>query len=124
LELRNPGQRILPTLESIKDTTMNKTDFHKIIAESQNRERDFFKNEYSKYSFEQKVKYWLASIHQGMRTQKDVTGDEYSEFSNSWYLSTKKNEPEFDTIMKEVVLKLGFEFNWEEYKMRITASNN
>lgn len=36
--------------------------------------KDFQEKEYPNYSFEQKVKYWLSTIHSGMRFHGESTG--------------------------------------------------
>ena len=54
-----------------------------------------------------------------MRIQGEATGDEYSEFNYDWYIGVKTREPDFDSIFREVVPLLGFEFDWQEYEKRI-----
>ncbi len=84
------------------------------------KEHLFWYSEYPNYSIDSKVKYWVANIHHGMRQQGDVMGDMYTEFSKKWYLDVKEKEPDFDSIFKEVVSKLDFDFNWDEYYRRIS----
>ena len=83
-------------------------------------ENNFWKKEYPKMSYQKKVNYWLTTIHQGMRSQGEALGDEYSEFSKEWYETNKKIEPNFDSIFKEAIENIGFEFNWNEYNKRIS----
>jgi len=83
--------------------------------------RLFWENEYPLYSQEQKINYWLASVHHGMRIQGEATADEYSEFSSGWYDWVKSVEPKFDKIFKSLVPLLGFEFDWDEYWKRINS---
>ena len=89
--------------------------FQKILDE---REK-FWNEKYPNLNREEKVKYWLASTHKGMRTQGEALADEYSEFSKGWYDHAVSVEPDFDAIFKEAVSNIGFEFNWEEYNKRI-----
>jgi len=97
---------------------------HKDLAEKANKKQEsFWSDEYPGYSVDEKVKYWLASIHHGMRMQGEATGDQYSEFSAEWYKYVKLKEPAFDMIFEKVVPLLGFDFNWNEYKGRIAANS-
>lgn len=110
-------------------TKKNLTDEEKKLIEEFEKEsiayeeetRLFWAKEYPSYSREQKVSYWLASVHHGMRTQGEATADEYSEFSLEWYDWVKSVEPKFDAIFKSVVPLLGFDFDWDEYEKRITS---
>ena len=83
------------------------------------KEQLFWTDVYPTYSIENRVNYWLGNIHHGMRMQGEVTNDPYSEFSKEWYDYVKSIENNFDFIFKEVVPKLGFNFNWTEYQKRI-----
>jgi hypothetical protein len=85
------------------------------------REEKYWEEEYPLKSREEKVNEWLAGIHTGMRYQGESTGDEYTQFSPQWYRLVKSREPDFDEIFKDVVKRLGREFNWDEYKRRILA---
>ncbi|OCA69352.1 hypothetical protein BBI01_14475 [Chryseobacterium artocarpi] len=96
-----------------------KVNHLKEIQEFDNSMNKFWKEEYPKMGFDEKKKYWLASTHKGMRTQGEVLGDEYSEFSKGWYDFAKEHEPDFDEIFDYVTKNLGFEFDWEEYNKRI-----
>jgi hypothetical protein len=82
-------------------------------------EEHFWQFEYPHKTFYEKVQYWLASIHKGMRSQGEAINDEYSEFSLKWYQWAKEKEPAFDEIFKEVTKRLGFDFDWDEYRRRI-----
>ncbi|WP_046743442.1 hypothetical protein [Kordia zhangzhouensis] len=81
-------------------------------------ENYFWKEEYQKMSYQKKVNYWLTTIHQEMRSQGEALGDEYSEFSKEWYETNKNIEPNFDSIFKEAIENISFEFNWNEYYKR------
>lgn len=98
----------------------NKSDFLKEMEEFDQELDRFWKKEYPKMSRKKKVEYWLATTHKGMRTQGESLGDEYSEFSKDWYEDNKAVEPDFDSIFKEAMENIGFEFNWNEYNKRIT----
>ena len=93
---------------------------NQLAQQAKEKEELFWANEYNNYSYEQKVQYWLANIHHGMRVQGEATGDDYSEFSLEWYKNVKSKEPDFDLIFKKVVSSLGFDFNWKEYEKRIS----
>jgi hypothetical protein len=93
---------------------------HKKLAEqAKEKERLFWIDEYPNYSIDNKVKYWVANIHHGMRMQGGATNDPYSEFSEEWYEYVKSKENDFDFIFGEVVPRLGIDFNWDEYNKRI-----
>lgn len=93
---------------------------HRELVEiAKEKERLFWIDEYSNYSIENKVQYWLANIHHGMRMQGEATADPYSEFSAEWYDFVKSKESDFDFIFSEVVPRLGINFNWDEYNKRI-----
>ena len=98
---------------------MDREEFLKLIGDSKNSEENFWSEEYPNKSREEKVIYWLASTHKGMRMQGETGQSEYTEFSPKWYERAKSVEPHFDEIFKEVTSKLGFEFDWEEYRKRI-----
>jgi hypothetical protein len=85
-------------------------------------EERFWQFEYPNKTFSEKVQHWLEAVHRGMRSQGEAINDEYSEFSFKWYQWVKEKEPEFDNIFKEVVKRLGFDFNWDEYNKRIAKS--
>jgi len=105
----------------LNDEEKNILQRHKQLAEMERQKGDFFwRDEYVNYSIEKKVQYWLANIHHGMRQQGEAIGDNYTEFSKEWYLLVKEREPDFDFILKDVVLKLGFDFDWKEYHKRIS----
>lgn len=91
----------------------------KLIEESKKKAESFWLEEYPHFTIDEKIKYWLANIHRGMRTQGEATGDEYSEFSAAWYQHVKAKEPDFDLIFEKVVPLLGFDFDWKEYQKRI-----
>ncbi|WP_299332895.1 hypothetical protein [uncultured Psychroserpens sp.] len=95
---------------------MTDKDFLKKIIDDQNK---FWLEEYTKLNRQEKVKYWLATTHKGMRTQGESFADEYSEFSKKWYDHANVVEPDFDSIFKEAMNDIGFEFDWEEYNKRI-----
>lgn len=88
--------------------------------EGEKNEKIFWKDQYPNFSVDDKIKYWLANIHHGMRIQGEGTSDPYSEFSKEWYEDVKKKESDFDSIFEKVVPKLGFEFDWQEYYKRIS----
>lgn len=96
-----------------------KSDFDKFIEDVEDSRQKFWNEKYPKMSLEEKKRYWLASTHQGMRTQGEAFGDEYSEFSKGWYDFAKEHEPDFDEIFDYVTQNLGFKFDWEEYNKRI-----
>ena len=100
-------------METKKNLTAEERKFldeiDKQDKEYEEETRIFWKKEYPSYSREEKVRYWLASIHRGMRTQGEATGGEYSEFSSDWYTWVKSVEPNFDDIFKEVVPFYGAE---------------
>lgn len=98
-----------------------KSDFEKFTEERQIRFNAFWTEEYPKLSREEKVKYWLASTHKGMRTQGEAFNDEYSEFSKGWYEHAISVESDFEEIFKEAISNIGFEFDWEEYSKRIQS---
>ena len=79
------------------------------------------RKEYLSYSRDRKVRHWLASIGHGMRMQGSSVGGEYTEFSAEWYAEVLGVEADFDSIFKEVVPLLGFEFDWELYAQRIAS---
>ena len=83
--------------------------------------RRYWAEEYPRLPFEAKVMRWLPDVHRGMRYQGEATGDEYSQFSARWYEGAKEVEPEIDRIMEAVVPRLGFEFDWAEYRRRISG---
>ncbi len=93
----------------------------RLYEESKQKDDKFWKDEYPTITREEKVKVWVAIIHTGMRSQGDVTGDEYTQFTPAWYQSAKSTEPGFDDIFKDVVKRLGREFRWDEYKKRISG---
>jgi hypothetical protein len=96
---------------------------HKELAEEGKKKAElFWREEYPRFTIDEKVKYWLASVHHGMRTQGEATADEYSEFSTKWYQNVKAKEPDFDLIFEKVVPLLGFDFDWKEYEKRIKAT--
>lgn len=98
----------------------NKSSFLKEMEKFELEMNRFWKKEYPKMTHKDKVAYWLASTHKGMRTQGEALGDEYSEFSKEWYETNKQIEPDFDSIFKEAMKNIGFDFNWSEYNKRIT----
>ena len=100
---------------------MNREEFLKMVNKSHEREKNFWSEEYPNKSKEERVMYWLASTHKGMRMQGEIGQSEYSEFSSKWYKRVKSVEPDFDEIFKEVVAKIGFDFDWEEYYERIKS---
>lgn len=100
-------------------TSLEKEKHLKETQEFDNSMNKFWNEKYPKMSLEEKKRYWLASIHRGMRTQGEAFGDEYSEFSKEWYDFAKAHEPDFDEIFDYVTKNLGFEFDWEEYNKRI-----
>ena len=96
---------------------------HKELAEEGKKKAEaFWLQEYPHFAIDEKIKYWLASIHRGMRMQGEATADEYSEFSPAWYQYVKAKEPDFDLIFEKVVPLLGFDFDWKEYERRIKAT--
>lgn len=105
------------------------SDEYKVsVKQSRERYREFKANarmyweeDYPKLSFDDCVKRWLADVHRGMRTQGEVLNDEYSNFSPRWYEEAKKLEPEIDRIMEAVAPRLGFDFDWPEYRSRIAG---
>ena len=93
----------------------------RIIEIGKVSENNFWSKEYPRKSREERIMYWLSTTHKGMRTQGEIGQSEYSEFSSKWYERVSSVEPDFDEIFKEVVPKLGFEFDWEEYHKRIQS---
>ena len=55
---------------------MGDFNFEKDIADTLALQKEFWDNEYPELSFEEKINYWLGSIHKGMRTQGETFGDE------------------------------------------------
>ena len=90
------------------------------INESEKSIKVFKEKEYPNYSFEQKVKYWLSTIHSGMRFHGESTGDPYNEFSKTTYENCLNLEPEFDSVFEQVISKLD-SFDIDEYKKRIQS---
>lgn len=89
------------------------------LEEILKKQNEFWHKEYPKLSKEEKINYWLSMTYDGMRTQGEAIADKYSEFSKKWYDHAVSVEPDFDSIFKEAVANIGFEFNWEEYRKRI-----
>ena len=98
---------------------MKREDFIRLIHEGRDARNIFWEQEYPLKSKSEKVNYWLSSIHQGMRSQGEATGDEYGHFSLQWYEKAKFVEENFDEIMMVLVPRLGFPFDWKEYHKRI-----
>lgn len=96
-----------------------KTDFEKFIEERQTIFTKFWSEEYPKFNHEERIRYWQESTHKGMRTQGEALADEYSEFSKGWYDFAMEHEPNFDSIFKEAMSRVGFDFDWKEYRKRI-----
>ena len=78
----------------------------KLEQESKSKDESFWADEYSKYSIEDKIDYWLANIHHGMRIQGESNGDPYCEFSEVWYKNVKSREPNFDWIFGKVIQQI------------------
>lgn len=76
---------------------------------------DFWGNEYPRLSAEEKVNFWTADIHRGMRAAGEYGLDEYSMFTAEWYDRVLKNEPNFDKIMLEVIPMLGMMIDPVQY---------
>ncbi|WP_143774175.1 hypothetical protein [Niastella vici] len=93
-----------------------------LVEAGKKKAESFWLEEYPHFTIDEKIKYWLASIHRGMRTQGEATADEYSEFSAAWYQHVKEKEPDFDSLFEKVVPLLGFYFDWKEYEKRIKAT--
>lgn len=96
-------------------------EFEDFINESESENKIFWSNKYPKYSFQEKVEYWLSDIHNGMRTNGDLYGEPYKEFSKKTYDEWKSKEPKIDEILEEVIPKLGFSFKKDEYLKRIKS---
>ncbi len=98
-----------------------------IEEEKENQGRlHFEKNEYPKFSFDEKVKFWSGALHQQMRWQVESGLDPYSIYDLNWYKLVKEREPNIDSIIDTVFEKYwsstGAEWSKEEYLKRLSAS--
>ena len=88
--------------------------------EMENKADNFWKKEYKKFSFEQKVDYWAGELNRQMRWQAESGLDEYAIFTPSWYKNIKSKESSFDKIMDKVFDKyLSWEWDKASYLKRI-----
>jgi hypothetical protein len=81
-------------------------DWIKALEEATNR---FWKEEYSKKDFNQKIDYWKNTLEKGFEDQKRMGLDEYSIFNKNWYQSVLEQEPDFDNIIQQL-----FEQYWKD----------
>ena len=65
-----------------------------------------WEKEYAQMSFEEKVTYWSASIHQQMRWNNESGVDEMGVFSKQDYDYWKSQEPDIDLLLPHIIQKL------------------
>jgi hypothetical protein len=92
-------------------------DWIKELKAATNR---FWKEEYSKKDFNQKIDYWKSTLEKGFEDQKRMGLDEYSIFNKNWYQSVLEQEADFDKIIQQL-----FEQYWKdlEYTKYLVAIN-
>jgi len=80
----------------------------------------FWQDEYPNYSFEQKIGYWSASLHQQMRWQAESGLDPYVIFSPGWHKWAKEQDLDLDNIIDIAFDRnLAWEWDKKEYLKRI-----
>jgi hypothetical protein len=86
-------------------------------------EDSFWKVNYPKFSFDEKVEFWSGQLHRKMRWQVESGLDPYAIYSIDWYNEVKKAEPNIDLIMNEAFKRYwgstGGEWSKEEYLKKI-----
>jgi hypothetical protein len=77
---------------------------------------------YQRFNFAEKVKFWAGILNHGMRLQVEKGDDEYSTFTPEWYKTFQEVDSNVDEIMEEVFHTFSkYEWSWskEEYLRRI-----
>jgi hypothetical protein len=110
--------------ELLKLSTDELSRLFDIEREDEDKKRiNFESNEYPKFSFEEKVKFWSGNLHRQMRWQVESGLDPYAIYDEQWYKEVKITEPNIDLIMNEVFAKhwssTGGKWEKEEYYKRI-----
>lgn len=83
----------------------------------------FWKEDYLKYTLEDKVEYWSGTLHRQMRWQVESGLDAYAIFSPMWYVEVKEKEPDIDRIIDKAFEKsLSWEWSKDEFLKRIGKS--
>jgi hypothetical protein len=80
-------------------------------------------NDYQRLGFDEKVKFWVENLHQGMRLQVEKGYDEYSTYTPEWHKTFREVDSNVDEIMEEVFrtfYKCGWAWNKQEYLKRIS----
>lgn len=96
-------------------------DLHIKHLESKSEEELFWKNEYPKKSFNQKVEFWNGILHRQMRWQGESGYDEYLIFNKDWYVKTIHQDPEFERVFDNLLENSFKQYGWnvDEIRKRI-----
>lgn len=70
------------------------------------RKEIFWKEEYPKMDFENKIIYWRKDVFNAMQFQEEQARDPYTAFSKDWMDYHRSIEPDFDKILEEIVKRL------------------
>lgn len=110
--LKLPKDKFIEYMNSVKKRTY-KTNFLSYLPEN-----------YHKLNFDEKVKFWVGILNQGMRLQVEKGHDEYSTFTPQWHKTFRDVDSNVDEIMEEVFRTFSkYRWPWDkqEYLKRITT---
>lgn len=84
--------------------------------EIEKKHQDFWSQEYSNKTFEEKQIFWLESIYRAMRMQGESGYDKYAIFNQASYEEWKAHEPQIDVMLDYVIRTLPFDLTEDEVR--------
>jgi hypothetical protein len=91
------------------------------IAEEKKR-HNFWSEEYSNKTFEEKQQFWAEYIYRQLRIQGDSGYDEYTVFNKESYEEWKKKEPQIDIMLDFVIRKLPWDRDENEVRFIVNKA--
>ncbi len=95
-----------------------KADWLRALEEAANK---FWKEEYPKKSFEEKVEYWKKTMEKGMLEQSNLGLPQFSIFNKDWYESVKEQENEIEMIVDYIFKTYWISLNFREFQQAILS---
>lgn len=84
------------------------------VQEIIDNENIFKKDKYPLFSDEEKISYWGAGLHRGMRWQAESGYDEYAIYTQHWLEGVLAQEPRFMELLPNIYSLWGASFDSEK----------